>query len=116
VSKTILITGVNSGLGRAFAKGPWPSATASLAQEVAHIGIHVTALTLGAFRTDWAGRSMTRVPRTIPDHDTVFDPIRAARRPRTATRRASPPAPPRPCSPCSPRTNPRSTWSLEPTP
>jgi NAD(P)-dependent dehydrogenase (short-subunit alcohol dehydrogenase family) len=52
---------------------------ASLAQEVAHLGIHVTSLALGAFRTDWAGRSMTRVPRTIPDYDSVFDPIRAAR-------------------------------------
>ena len=53
---------------------------ASLAQEVAHLGIHVTSLALGAFRTDWAGRSMTRVPRTIPDYDSVFDPIRTARR------------------------------------
>jgi len=53
--------------------------TASLAQEVAHLGIHVTSLALGAFRTDWAGGSMTRVPRTIPDYDTLFDPIRAAR-------------------------------------
>ncbi|MFJ5226237.1 oxidoreductase [Streptomyces sp. NPDC088400] len=52
---------------------------ASLAQEVAHLGIHVTSLALGAFRTDWAGRSMTRVPRTIPDYDSVFDPIRTAR-------------------------------------
>ncbi|RAG82168.1 short-chain dehydrogenase/reductase [Streptacidiphilus pinicola] len=51
----------------------------SLAQEVAHLGIHVTSLALGAFRTDWAGRSMTRVPRTIPDYDSVFDPIRAGR-------------------------------------
>jgi NAD(P)-dependent dehydrogenase (short-subunit alcohol dehydrogenase family) len=52
---------------------------ASLAQEVAHLGIHVTSLALGAFRTDWAGRSMTRVPRTIPDYDAVFEPIRTAR-------------------------------------
>ncbi|WP_327115969.1 oxidoreductase [Streptomyces sp. NBC_01341] len=53
--------------------------SASLAQEVAPFGIHVTSLALGSFRTDWAGRSMVRVPRTIPDYDTVFDPIRAAR-------------------------------------
>jgi NAD(P)-dependent dehydrogenase (short-subunit alcohol dehydrogenase family) len=52
---------------------------ASLAQEVAGLGIHVTSLALGSFRTDWAGRSMVRVPRTIPDYDAVFDPIRAAR-------------------------------------
>ncbi|MEW1681845.1 oxidoreductase [Streptomyces sp. T12] len=54
--------------------------SASLAQEVAPFGIHVTSLALGSFRTDWAGRSMVRVPRTISDYDTVFDPIRAARR------------------------------------
>ena len=54
--------------------------SASLAQEVAQFGIHVTSLALGSFRTDWAGRSMVRVPRTIPDYDTVFEPIRAARK------------------------------------
>lgn len=52
---------------------------ASLAQEVSGFGVHVTSLALGSFRTDWAGRSMVRVPRTIPDYDAVFDPIRAAR-------------------------------------
>jgi hypothetical protein len=31
------------------------------------------------FRTDWAGRSMTRVERSIPDYDTVFEPIRRRR-------------------------------------
>ncbi|MEU6520258.1 oxidoreductase [Streptomyces sp. NPDC046978] len=51
----------------------------SLAQEVADFGIHVTSLALGSFRTDWAGRSMVRVPRTVPDYDDVFAPIRAAR-------------------------------------
>ncbi|MET9879139.1 oxidoreductase [Actinacidiphila glaucinigra] len=52
---------------------------ASLAQEVAGFGIHVTSLALGSFRTDWAGRSMVRVPRTVPDYDYLFDPIRGAR-------------------------------------
>ncbi|SNY74747.1 oxidoreductase [Paractinoplanes atraurantiacus] len=51
----------------------------SLAPEVAGFGIHVTALAPGSFRTDWAGRSMTRAPRTIADYDEVFGPIRAAR-------------------------------------
>jgi NAD(P)-dependent dehydrogenase (short-subunit alcohol dehydrogenase family) len=51
----------------------------SLAQEVAGFGIGVTCLALGAFRTDWAGRSMARVKRTVPDYDAVFGPIRAAR-------------------------------------
>ncbi|MET9879125.1 oxidoreductase [Actinacidiphila glaucinigra] len=53
--------------------------SASLAQEVADFGIHVTCLALGSFRTDWAGRSMIRVPQTITDYDEVFGPIRAAR-------------------------------------
>ncbi|WP_030179828.1 oxidoreductase [Streptomyces sp. NRRL S-813] len=52
---------------------------ASLAQEVAGFGIHVTSLALGSFRTDWAGRSMVRAPRTVADYDEVFGPIRAAR-------------------------------------
>jgi NAD(P)-dependent dehydrogenase (short-subunit alcohol dehydrogenase family) len=52
---------------------------ASLAQEVAGLGIHVTSLALGSFRTDWAGRSMIRTRRTIPDYDALFDPIRATR-------------------------------------
>ncbi|MFB7223883.1 hypothetical protein [Streptomyces sp. NPDC056227] len=30
----------------------------------------------GSFRTDRAGRSMTRVPRTIPDYEALVDPIR----------------------------------------
>jgi NAD(P)-dependent dehydrogenase (short-subunit alcohol dehydrogenase family) len=54
--------------------------SASLAQEVAPFGVHVTSLALGSFRTDWAGRSMVRVPRTISEYDAVFDPIRAARK------------------------------------
>ncbi|MBU2668135.1 oxidoreductase [Actinoplanes bogorensis] len=52
----------------------------SLAQEVAAFGIHVTAVAPGSFRTDWAGRSMERAPRTISDYDDLFDPIRTARR------------------------------------
>jgi len=63
---------------------------ASLAQEVAHLGIHVTSLALGAFRTDWAGRSMTRVPRTIPDYDAIFDPIRTARQAKDGNQTGDP--------------------------
>ena len=51
----------------------------SLRKEVASFGIHVTAIEPGSFRTDWAGRSMTRAERSIPDYDELFDPIRAAR-------------------------------------
>ncbi|GGR68094.1 NAD(P)-dependent dehydrogenase (short-subunit alcohol dehydrogenase family) [Nocardioides luteus] len=51
----------------------------SLRKEVASFGIHVTAIEPGSFRTDWAGRSMTRAERTISDYDDLFEPIRAAR-------------------------------------
>ena len=51
----------------------------SLRKEVADFGIHVTAIEPGSFRTDWAGRSMTRATRSIADYDALFDPIRAAR-------------------------------------
>jgi NAD(P)-dependent dehydrogenase (short-subunit alcohol dehydrogenase family) len=62
----------------------------SLAQEVAGFGIHVTCLALGAFRTDWAGRSMTRVERTVPDYDALFDPIRAARQAKDGNQAGDP--------------------------
>lgn len=51
----------------------------SLAKEVAPLGIHVTAIEPGSFRTDWAGRSMRRAERTIADYDEIFAPIREAR-------------------------------------
>ncbi len=50
-----------------------------LGKEVAPFGIHVTAIAPGSFRTDWAGRSMARAPRSIDDYDALFDPIRSAR-------------------------------------
>ncbi|MGI5255870.1 oxidoreductase [Streptomyces angustmyceticus] len=51
----------------------------ALGKEVAQFGIHVTAIEPGSFRTDWAGRSMTRAARTIDDYDELFDPLREAR-------------------------------------
>ncbi|MGQ4510734.1 oxidoreductase [Streptomyces sp. DW26H14] len=51
----------------------------SVGKEVAGFGIHVTAIEPGSFRTDWAGRSMTRSERSIPDYDELFAPIREAR-------------------------------------
>lgn len=50
-----------------------------LGKEVKPFGIHVTAVAPGSFRTDWAGRSMVRTPRSIPDYDAQFDPIRKGR-------------------------------------
>jgi NAD(P)-dependent dehydrogenase (short-subunit alcohol dehydrogenase family) len=51
----------------------------ALGKEVKPLGIAVTAVAPGSFRTDWAGRSMTRTPRSISDYDAIFDPIRKAR-------------------------------------
>lgn len=51
----------------------------SLGEEVVEFGVRVTAVEPGAFRTDWAGRSMQRAPRAISDYDGVFDPIRERR-------------------------------------
>ncbi|MEX3963029.1 oxidoreductase [Paraburkholderia sp. EG286B] len=51
----------------------------ALGKEVKALGIAVTAVAPGSFRTDWAGRSMQRTPRSIPDYDAIFDPIRKAR-------------------------------------
>ncbi|MEV4569998.1 oxidoreductase [Nonomuraea sp. NPDC049419] len=52
---------------------------ASLGQEVEQFGIHVTAIEPGSFRTDWAGRSMTRAEHFIEDYDELFMPIRQRR-------------------------------------
>src|SRR5580698_217979 len=51
----------------------------ALGKEVKPFGIAVTAVAPGSFRTDWAGRSMTRTPRSIADYDPIFEPIRKAR-------------------------------------
>lgn len=62
----------------------------SLGKEVARFGIRVTALAPGQFRTDWAGRSMARTPRSIADYDTVMDPIRAARQAKSGNQPGNP--------------------------
>lgn len=41
----------------------------ALGKEVAHLGIKVTAVEPGSFRTDWAGRSMVHVETPIADYD-----------------------------------------------
>lgn len=51
----------------------------TLSKELAPFNIHVTAVAPGSFRTDWAGRSMRRSPRTISDYDALFEPVRQAR-------------------------------------
>ncbi|WPO97870.1 oxidoreductase [Pseudomonas sp. HR96] len=51
----------------------------TLSKELKPFGIAVTAVAPGSFRTDWAGRSMQRTPRSIADYDESFDPVRRAR-------------------------------------
>ena len=51
----------------------------TLAKEVKELGIAVTAVEPGSFRTDWAGRSLNRAKRTIADYDAVFEPGRQRR-------------------------------------
>ncbi|MCI3181751.1 short-chain dehydrogenase/reductase [Caulobacter sp. CCUG 60055] len=51
----------------------------TLGKEVKDLGVKVTAIEPGGFRTDWAGRSMVRAERSIADYDAVFDPIRKRR-------------------------------------
>jgi NAD(P)-dependent dehydrogenase (short-subunit alcohol dehydrogenase family) len=62
----------------------------ALGKELASFGIRVTALAPGQFRTDWAGRSMDRTPRTIDDYDAVMDPIRAARQAKSGSQPGDP--------------------------
>ncbi|PQO28138.1 oxidoreductase [Blastopirellula marina] len=62
----------------------------ALSKEVRHLGIYVTALAPGQFRTDWAGRSMQRSPRRISDYDEVMDPIRATRQAKSGKQPGSP--------------------------
>ncbi|MEQ4309622.1 oxidoreductase [Pseudomonas syringae] len=51
----------------------------TLSKELLPFNIFVTAVAPGSFRTEWAGRSMQRTPRSIADYDASFDPVRKAR-------------------------------------
>lgn len=62
----------------------------ALGKEVKTLGIAVTAVAPGSFRTDWAGRSMMRAPRSIPDYDGLFDPIREARQQKSGKQLGDP--------------------------
>ena len=62
----------------------------ALGKEVEPFGIAVTAVAPGSFRTDWAGRSMVRTPRSIADYDALFDPIRTAREEKSGKQTGDP--------------------------
>lgn len=62
----------------------------ALGKEVQALGIAVTAVAPGSFRTDWAGRSMVRTPRAIADYDGLFDPIREARQQKSGKQLGDP--------------------------
>lgn len=51
----------------------------TLGKEVRDLGIRVTAIAPGSFRTDWAGRSMVRTERSIADYDALMEPVRRNR-------------------------------------
>ncbi len=79
----------------------------ALAKEVAPLGIKVTCVEPGPFRTDWAGRSLHQTPSRIPDYaETVAkrlastsgrsgtqpgDPVRAGRAIMALTEAENPP-------------------------
>lgn len=62
----------------------------ALGKEVEGFGIAVTAVAPGSFRTDWAGRSMVRSPRSIADYDALFDPVRRARQEKSGKQLGDP--------------------------
>jgi len=62
----------------------------TLGKEVKPFDIAVTAIEPGAFRTDWAGRSMVRAERFIGDYDATFDSQRQARLERSGQQAGDP--------------------------
>ncbi|WP_419687794.1 oxidoreductase [Serratia marcescens] len=62
----------------------------TLSKEFAPFNLHVTAVAPGSFRTDWAGRSMVRSPRCLPDYDALFEPVRQARQEKSGKQLGDP--------------------------
>ncbi|CAD2260898.1 Fatty acyl-CoA reductase [Stutzerimonas stutzeri] len=62
----------------------------TLGKEVEGLGISVIAVAPGSFRTDWAGRSMVRSPRSIAEYDALFDPVRLARQEKSGKQLGDP--------------------------
>lgn len=62
----------------------------TLSKELRPFNIFVTAVAPGSFRTDLAGRSMQRTPRSIADYDASFDPVRKAREEKSGKQLGNP--------------------------
>ncbi|QJI28957.1 oxidoreductase [Pseudomonas sp. ADAK18] len=62
----------------------------TLSKELLPFNIFVTAVAPGSFRTDWAGRSMQRTPRSIADYNASFDPVRKAREEKSGKQLGNP--------------------------
>ncbi|MDP8799728.1 oxidoreductase [Serratia marcescens] len=62
----------------------------TLSKELDPFNIYVTAVAPGSFRTDWAGRSMVRSPRRLPDYDALFEPVRQARQEKSGKQLGDP--------------------------
>ncbi|HFT7667805.1 TPA: oxidoreductase [Serratia marcescens] len=62
----------------------------TLSKELSPFNLHVTAVAPGSFRTDWAGRSMVRSPRRVPDYDALFEPVRQARQEKSGKQLGDP--------------------------
>ncbi|MFJ1260018.1 oxidoreductase [Cupriavidus sp. CuC1] len=62
----------------------------ALSKEVRPFGIKVTAIEPGAFRTDWAGRSLQRTVRTIEDYAATLEPLSAVRAARSGKQPGDP--------------------------
>jgi len=61
-----------------------------LAKELAPFGVKVIAVAPGSLRTDWAGRSMVRSPRSTEDYDPLFNPVRKAREDKSGKQNGDP--------------------------
>lgn len=62
----------------------------SLAVETAPLGIHVTLVEPGPFRTDWAGRSIVESPTRIADYDATAGVRRTQTRERSGNQAGDP--------------------------
>jgi NAD(P)-dependent dehydrogenase (short-subunit alcohol dehydrogenase family) len=83
----ITLPGITAYCGSKFAL---EGISEALGKEVKHLGIHVTALAPGQFRTEWAGRSMVRAERSIGDYDEVMNPVRAGRQAKSGKQPGDP--------------------------